>query len=205
MIESSFNFLNTLLVTNGFLSNIRIYGTYNENSCFGEVLPMELYYVVHLHAYCTWTIPEQSPWFKHIVIDFRSELIKPSLIYSPSHSLIQERHMATVMHAEHGNFYVISTFGTNNQLQNAKITQKIPSSATVLWEVCVDLGMRMYTNKYGNCFMTIESGWVGMPYFDPSHDVYVFLYRLLLSCKWNNNLTPVGTIHLIRWAVRIQS
>ena len=36
------------------------------------------------------------------------------------------------MQAELGNFYVISTFGTTNWLENAKIKQKIPCSATAL-------------------------------------------------------------------------
>ena len=40
--------------------------------------------------------------------------------------------MGIVMHAGHGNVYVNSTFGTTNQLTNAKITQKIPNSADVL-------------------------------------------------------------------------
>ena len=73
---------------------------------------------------------------------------KLSLIHSPCHPSIQKRHVSTVMHAEFGNFYVISTFDTTNQLQNAKIRQKIPSSATILSGVHVNSGMRVYTNEY---------------------------------------------------------
>ena len=52
--------------------------------------------------------------------------------------------------AELGHFYVNSTFGTINWLQNAKITEKIPSFATALRGVRVNLGMRVYTNEYSN-------------------------------------------------------
>ena len=65
--------------------------------------------------------------------------------------------MPTVRHAELGNFCVMSTFCTNNQLQNAKITQKIPSCATFLSGVRVNSGMRMYMNEYGRWQVYIKS------------------------------------------------
>ena len=56
--------------------------------------------------------------------------------------------MTIVLHEELGNYCVIATFGTTNQLQNTKITQKILSCATVLSGVHVNSGMRVYTNEY---------------------------------------------------------
>ena len=96
--------------------------------------------------------------------------------------------MATVMHAELGYGHVISTFGTTSRLQNAKKTQKIPSSATVLW-VCVSI--RACSSKQMNMVYNNKTpdNWLSEIYQCKGSAV-IMQYRVHLA-QYDNNDLPV--------------